>query len=111
MSSHPTRRHFIKYAVTSAIIAPIAANLWPTLACAQDLPHVDEADPTAKALQYVADAGKVDKTKSPQFKAGTDCSNCRFYQGKAGEAWGPCQLFPGKAVAAKGWCVSYVAKA
>ena len=65
----------------------------------------------SSAPANVEDAGKVDKTKFPGYKAGAHCATCNFYQGKAGEAYGPCQIFPGKAVAGAGWCASHSPKA
>ena len=68
-------------------------------------PKVDEKDSTAAALGYVSDARRVDAKANPQFKAGSSCSNCSWYQGKAGDpAGGPCTFFPGKNVDANGWC-------
>ncbi len=77
----------------------------------QELPHVADTDPTAKALGYTEDASKVDKTKFTTYKAGSKCSLCNFFQGTAGAAYGPCQIFPGKSVNANGWCASFSAKA
>lgn len=79
----------------------------PRRARAADLPHLTEADPTAKALHYTEDASKA----PPPHKAGQACADCRFFLGKAGPAYGPCSLYPGKAVNAKGWCAGYAAKA
>ena len=73
-------------------------------------PMLDEADPTAVALGYVADASRADKAKYPSFVEGSNCANCALYQGAAGSEAGPCPLFAGKQVAAKGWCASYVKK-
>jgi hypothetical protein len=72
---------------------------------------LDEKDPTAVALGYVADTAKADKKKYPKHEAAQTCANCQLFQGKAGAADGPCPLFPGKTVAAKGWCASWVKKA
>jgi len=72
---------------------------------------LDEKDPTAVALGYVADSTKADKKKYPKHDAAQKCSNCQLFQGKAGAAEGPCPLFPGKSVAANGWCASWVKKA
>jgi hypothetical protein len=73
---------------------------------------LDEKDPTAAALGYVADTAKADKKKYPKHDAATQkCSTCQLFQGKAGAAEGPCPLFPGKVVAANGWCASWVKKA
>ncbi|MCU7369873.1 high-potential iron-sulfur protein [Paucibacter sp. O1-1] len=71
---------------------------------------VDEKDPQAAALGYVADAAKVDKAKYPKFAAGQACASCALFQAKAGAAAGPCPLFPAKQVAAKGWCSAYAKK-
>jgi hypothetical protein len=72
---------------------------------------LDEKDPTAVALGYVADTTKADQKKYPKHEASQKCSNCQLFQGKAGAAEGPCPLFPGKSVAANGWCASWVKKA
>ena len=70
-----SRRSFIALAgVTSAAVL---AGVRPALSFAQGgaaAPHLAESDPTAKALGYVEDASKVDKTKFPAFKAGAHCS-------------------------------------
>ncbi|SAK72340.1 high-potential iron-sulfur protein [Caballeronia ptereochthonis] len=76
-----------------------------------DAPKVDEADPTAQALGYKADASKVDKAKFAKYAAGQDCGNCQFYQGKPTDAFAPCPMFSSKLVASKGWCSAYVKKA
>jgi High potential iron-sulfur protein len=80
-----------------------------TLAQAQAL--VDEKDPQAAALGYVADAKRVDGKKFPKFAAGQVCSNCSLYQGKATDKAAGCPLFAGKLVAGPGWCSAWVKKA
>ena len=100
-----SRRRFLKLAAGTAAAAALISGL-PSVARADDLPHVSEADPTAKALGYVEDATA---TKDPKHKPGDTCANCQFYSGAA-TGYGPCQLFPGKAVNAKGWCISHTAK-
>ena len=72
---------------------------------------VDEADPQAKALDYKADAAKVDMKKFPKHSAANKCSNCALYQGKAGDATGACPLFAGKVVGANAWCSAWAKKA
>ncbi|MEY8875317.1 MAG: high-potential iron-sulfur protein [Leptothrix sp. (in: b-proteobacteria)] len=72
---------------------------------------LDEKDPQAAALGYVADATKADTKKFPKYAAGQACSGCALYQGKAGDAAGACPLFAGKQVAAKGWCSAWAKKA
>jgi High potential iron-sulfur protein len=107
-----SRRSFIALAgVAGATL--LAASLRSNQALAAEgaaAPHLSESDPTAKALGYVEDASKVDKTKFPSYKAGAHCATCNFFQGKPSDAYAPCQIFPGKAVAAKGWCASHSPK-
>src|SRR5690242_951962 len=94
-----SRRSFIALAGVTG--AAVLAGVRPALAQGggQQLPHLAESDPTAKALGYVEDASKVDKTKFPAYKPGAHCATCNFFQGKGSDAYGPCQIFPGKAVA------------
>jgi hypothetical protein len=91
--------------------APTPAPAPAPAAPAASLPMLDEKDPTAVGLGYVADAAQVDKAKYASFVAGSACSSCQLYQGAAGAESGPCSLYPGKAVAAKAWCSAYVKKA
>ncbi len=100
-----SRRQFIRLAACTG--AALAAG---RQALAADAPVLDEKDPQAMALGYVADATRANKAKYPKFAAGQLCSNCQFYQGKAGSQIGPCPLFGGKQVAAKGWCSAYAKK-
>lgn len=74
------------------------------------LPHLSPAEPLAKALGYTENAANVDRAKFPTYKAGQDCTKCRFYKGTAGAAWGECQIFAGKDVNSKGWCASFSVK-
>ncbi|MGC3962209.1 MAG: high-potential iron-sulfur protein [Rhodocyclaceae bacterium] len=71
---------------------------------------VAETDPTAVALGYKEDAGKVDKKKYANYKAGDTCANCQLFAGKPTDAWAPCSAFGGKQVAGKGWCAAHVLK-
>jgi hypothetical protein len=80
-----------------------------TLARAQAM--VDEKDPQAAALGYVADAKRVDAKKFPRFAPGQLCSNCALYRGKASDKTGGCPLFGAKAVAGPGWCSAWAKKA
>jgi hypothetical protein len=90
------------------VVAATGAALAPT-ARAQAM--VDEKDPTAASLGYVADAKRADAKKYPKYAAGQNCANCSLYQGKAGDKAGGCPLYAGKQVAATGWCSAYVKKA
>ena len=73
-------------------------------------PLVDEKDPQAAALGYVAVAAKADKAKFPKYADGQLCSNCSLYQGGSAEQGG-CPLYPGKQVLGKAWCSAYNKKA
>jgi hypothetical protein len=72
---------------------------------------VDEKDPQAVALGYVADAKRVDVKKFPKFAAGQNCTNCALFQGKATDKAGGCPLFGAKQVAGAGWCSAWAKKA
>ncbi len=72
---------------------------------------VDEKNPQAVALGYVADAKRVDVKKFPKFVAGQNCTNCTLYQGKATDKAAGCPLFAGKQVAGPGWCSAWVKRA
>ena len=72
---------------------------------------VDEKDPQAVALGYVADAKRVDTKKFPKYAAGQVCTNCALYQGKATDKAGGCPLFGAKQVAGPGWCSAWAKKA
>ena len=101
-----SRRHFIR----SISFTGAAMLLGAEAARAADLPLVDEKDPTAVALGYVADSTKANKAKYPNHTPAQQCNNCQLYQGAAGAASGPCPLYAGKAVNAKGWCSAYAKK-
>ncbi len=99
-----SRRRFIQ-------IVPLAgaAMLAGGHAAAQ-APMVDENDPQAKALGYVADATKVDRNRFKQYAPGQVCTNCALWQGKPTDAAAGCAIFPGKRVAGPGWCSAYAKK-
>lgn len=99
------RREFLKFGSLAIASLTIAARAGK--AAAQGA-AVDEKDPTAQAVGYVADATRADKAKYKQYAAGQTCAGCHLYQGKPGSAAGGCPIFPGKVVNAKGWCSAYV---
>ena len=104
MNNTTRRVFFMQVAVgTSALAA--------TQVMAQSPAMVNEKDPAAAGLGYVADTTKVDAKKYAKHTNEQVCSNCQLYAGKAKEAAGPCPLFAGKQVAAKGWCSAWVKKA
>lgn len=96
-------------APSPAPAAPVAAAPAPAAPVTAGA-LVDEKDPQATALGYVAVAAKADKTKFPKYADGQQCSNCALYQGGTAEQGG-CPLFPGKQVLGKAWCSAYNKKA
>ena len=72
---------------------------------------VDEKDPQAAGLGYVAEAKRADAKKFPKYAAGQSCATCALYQGKAADKAGACPLFAGKQVAGAGWCSAWAKKA
>ena|SRR5215207_4264144 len=101
-----SRRQFIRIATCTG-----AAMLASREVLAADPPMVDEKDPQAAALGYVADASRVNKAKYPNYAPGQICGNCQFYQGRAGTGAAPCTILAGKRVAEKGWCSAWAKKA
>jgi len=91
--------------------APSPAGTDPAAASGANLPLLQESDPAAVGLGYVAVASRTDSTKYKNYAAGQACGNCSLFAGKAGDAQGPCPLFAGKQVLATGWCSAYVKKA
>ena len=96
-----TRRIFLMTLAASGAALASAAHAQAKL---------DEKDPQAVALGYVADASKADTKKFPKYATGQNCANCALYQGKATDAFGGCPLFAGKQVAGKGWCSAWAKK-
>ena len=103
-----SRRRFIQIVSLTGAALLVGAE-----ARAADAPMVDEKDPTAASLGYVADTTKANQAKYPNHKPEQQCNNCQLYQGKIGVATGAggCPLYAGKQVAAKGWCSAYAKKA
>lgn len=98
-----TRRQFIQIIPVAGLAAFAAGGARAAM--------VDEGDAQAKALGYVSDASKANRTKYKQYAPGQLCSNCALYQGKASDPAAGCALFPGKQVAGPGWCSAYAKKA
>ena len=101
----PSRRRFIR---TVALLGPALIGVE---ARAAD-PMVDEKEPMAVALGYVADTGKANQAKYPNHTPAQQCDNCQLYQGRQGaSSAAPCPLYVGRQVAARGWCSAYAKKA
>jgi len=99
------RRRFIKSTLLGAISLPALA---PDLTHAAPV-NLTENDPTAQALGYHENAGKVDGKLFPTYKPTQKCSNCIQLQAGSGDHH-PCNLFPGKLVNVNGWCKVWVQK-
>ena len=100
------RRKFLKLGATSLVVAPFANIMVNGVAQAQDLPALEETDPMAMGLGYVADATASDKRTDDA----STCANCQLYTDPDAAEAGPCAIFAGKSVAAAGWCSSWVAR-
>jgi hypothetical protein len=109
MQSKMTRRSIVKSGLIAGTLVP-AFGLIGGTAGAAALTLLDANDPTAKALNYVADATKVDAAANPTYKAGQKCGTCAQYVGKAGDATAGCNIFAGHSVPAGGWCKVWAAK-
>jgi High potential iron-sulfur protein len=102
-----SRRTFVITAVSCG--SAIATGLMTGNALAQA--KLDEKDPQAVGLGYVADSTKADKKKYTKHANDQKCTNCQLFQGKATDAAGGCPLFAGKQVAGAGWCSAWAKKA
>ena len=100
-----SRRNFIQWIPIVGAAAAVPAVRGQT-----QQPMVDEKDPQAVALGYVADAKRVDKAKFPKYAPPQHCAICQLYQGQATAPTAPCTIFGGKRVAGPGWCSAFVAK-
>lgn len=96
------RRALLRRLALALAGVPAAAIVIRQARSADKLPLLSEADPAAKAEQYVADAKRAKGAQS-----GALCSNCAIYNSAQGADAGTCTLFPGKLVKANGWCKSW----
>ena len=105
-STDQNRRRVLKAAAAGVLAIPVVTLATRGTAIAEELPHLSEDDPTAKALNYVHDAANAPAGKR---KDGTFCKNCNLIQGKEG-TWRGCSIFPGRAVNENGWCAGWVGR-
>ena len=103
MSNSNRRVFLIQVAAAGSVLAAARAQAQAT--------KVDEKDPQAVALGYVADTAKADAKKFPKHANDQKCSGCALFQGKATDAAGGCPLFGTKQVTAGGWCSAWAKKA
>ncbi len=102
--SQSTRRTFLmQVAVAGTALAASQAQAQAA--------KLDEKDPQAVALGYVADSTKADTKNFPKHTKDQQCANCALFQGKATDAAGGCPLFGAKQVSSKGWCSAWAKKA
>jgi hypothetical protein len=99
-----TRRLVVK---NIGLAAGVSMALPATWVRSAEPARLDEKDPAAIALAYVANAADVDAKKHPEFVQGSNCENCLQLQGTAGNNYRPCSLFPGKLVSVSGWCKAW----
>jgi hypothetical protein len=109
MHTKYSRRAIIRGGLIAGALIP-AASLVGHSARAAALPPLDPNDPTAKALGFISDAGKVDAAANPTFKPAQKCGTCAQFQGKPGDATAGCNIFAGKSVPVGGWCKVWVQK-
>ena len=94
----PTSRRMFLARVLPALCLPLASRI--VRAGTSALPRLPLDNPQAKALAYTEDATQ---TRNPNFKAGSTCANCQFFQASTGA----CSMFPGFSVAPAGWCLAW----
>jgi hypothetical protein len=110
-SINKSRRQAVRMVLASIASVPLINLVNVAAAQAEDLPHLSEDDPQAKALSYAHDATQANRVEKQGVAADEQfCHNCQFVQTAEGE-WRPCLLFPGKAVNENGWCMSWGPKA
>lgn len=90
--------------------SPSATGTDPAAVSGAEPRLLEETDPVAAGLGYVADASRADSAKYKNYTAGQNCGNCSLFGGTASDTRGPCPLFTGKDVLAAGWCSAYVKK-
>jgi len=61
-------------------------------------------EPDAVALDFVADAARIDPAAQPLYRPGSRCAGCFFFQGRASDDAAPCTVFAGWRVPQAGWC-------
>jgi hypothetical protein len=93
-----SRRRFVASAVLAALGLPLASRSWAKQP--GGLPRLSPDNPQAKALAYIEDAAQA---RHPNYKAGSTCANCQFFQASTGA----CSVFPGFSVAPAGWCLAW----
>jgi len=79
---------------------------------AEELPRLEEGEREARALFYVHEVSRLDRSSpfATRYEPGQSCANCQYLGGEAGPAWRPCSWFPGRLVSVRGWCSMWSAR-
>jgi hypothetical protein len=109
MQTKMSRRAIVKSGLMAGALVP-ALGLIGASARAAALPPLDPNDPTAKGLDFTADAATVNAAAEPTYKAGAKCGTCAQFLGKPKDASAACAIFPGHSVPAAGWCKVWQSK-
>jgi hypothetical protein len=64
---------------------------------------LDEKEPAALKIGYIANSRKVDPAANPGFKRSHTCATCAYIDFGTARQRG-CSLVPGRLVEAGGWC-------
>lgn len=106
-----TRRETTKLILGALASVPVVSLVAAAAAEAQQLPHLMDSDPSAKALMYFDDAKKAPRSDKSGVAADQQfCHTCMFLQAGTGQ-WRPCQIFPANLVNIDGWCLTWTPKA
>lgn len=104
--AHAVHRH--RRSILKAAAGGLALLTLPPAIARQPLLKGDELD--AIALGFVADATGLDPLVQPEYKPGSRCAACYFFQGGRKSESAPCTVFAGYRVPATGWCREFAAR-
>jgi High potential iron-sulfur protein len=103
------RRRLVNAALAVFTVTP-ALGLFSSETKADALTPLNTNEPSAKALNFVPDASKIDARANPVYKGGEHCASCAHYRGKPGDPVAGCEIFPSHSVPAGGWCMVWGAR-
>ncbi len=84
------RRRFLKVLSAGVVAAPVVAALSSRFALAEDLPHLEETDPTAMALGYKHDvAAPIASSSAPRVTSNGHPASCSRASRSTGLAGAP----------------------
>lgn len=110
MQKKYSRRTVIKSGLLAGAAIPALGLLATDASAAPALTPLSPSDPTAMALGFAEDSGKVNAKTYPTHTAAQKCATCAQYTGAPGAARGGCNIFAGHSVPAGGWCSAYAKK-